>query len=358
MPGALVSLILLMSRGAHVAIGMMLLEDRHQHKVRDTRSAGLKIFEDVRAAFDELRPFLPPSEQQAQTIFWWHPCKTGSSFFTTLFHYACPRLPADVRARPCSSRMPPTHDIEYINPTNCDTNFSNPFFFHEGYVPSEWGGQAMGLIREPMRRVVSAYLFGQHGAGDELKEAMNTSNDSFLVFASSTQIKGYLVKMLSGKILSGNPPYPAYTPTEEDVTTARQTIVRDFRFIGNTDDFVSTVALFHGMFGGSPEEAEFVNVRKTPYQDADRQTMEDTLQAHGWVDEWDEPVFREGLEKFGQRVKHTFDSACHQVPSNMLCLYLTGKRLLPMVDDTNSRIMESQYDQITSRWSFTFEADS
>lgn len=128
----------------------------------------------------------------------------------------------------------------------------------------------MALLRDPRRRLVSAYNHDKHSFGigqrhpstaKSRREHMLQHTHGLADFAAYPDIKHCMTKMLLGE----------YCAIDSNVTRARveraKEVLASFAFVGITEAYNASVCLFHHMFGGELHEFEFRSMREgRPFQ--------------------------------------------------------------------------------------------
>eukprot|EP00730_Choanoeca_flexa_P019476 TRINITY_DN9515_c0_g1_i4.p1 TRINITY_DN9515_c0_g1~~TRINITY_DN9515_c0_g1_i4.p1 ORF type:complete len:362 (+),score=33.52 TRINITY_DN9515_c0_g1_i4:100-1185(+) len=197
---------------------------------------------------------------------WLHIPKAGTSFATVLYQYSCTGLPADatpsLNARNRGMAIP-RFEREYDFNAHCSKHwFMTPRMGHHPLRSNEAVSDKpimVAMFRDPRSRLWSAYNFGLHANGmhnklrREMRAAVKTPRD----FARWPRIGSCQTKMMLGHQCASD-----YNITEVLFQKAVQRL-QNFAFIGITDDWDSSVCLFHAMFGGPLLESFFKNIRNT-----------------------------------------------------------------------------------------------
>eukprot|EP00045_Choanoeca_perplexa_P013818 m.158329 g.158329 ORF g.158329 m.158329 type:complete len:298 (-) comp16467_c0_seq6:1313-2206(-) len=206
---------------------------------------------------------IPP--RQLDHFNWLHVPKAGSSFATTLYHYACD-LPDDV-----FPHLPPGHRGMVTRAFEK----KYPFAKHCNRQGVLWQGRRSGhepcctpkhllngtvmMIRDPRRRATSAFHYFMHASGMSLKQhqqLLRTAKNA-VDFIRFPGVAGCQVKMLTGGKCAGN-------VKVDDARVDRAIAnMKKAAFVGITDEWDSSICLFHAMFGGKQLPIEFRNVRPT-----------------------------------------------------------------------------------------------
>jgi len=205
------------------------------------------------------------SRKVSDSVFWFHVPKAGSSFLTTIFHWACPRVPPDVALVEGATRnFLHRHWQQWAW---CDVLFTDTVPGHSPYIRSRDKGRAVGLFRRPQQRIMSAYLSGLHHYGMRdfrtmqkvVRDRASTDVESALrMYVEWPGISGCQTKMVLGKTCASS-----YRLRPRDLVEAKRIVRDEFLFVGLTDQFDRSVCLFHAMLGGTVQTNEFVNMRRT-----------------------------------------------------------------------------------------------
>eukprot|EP00928_Gymnodinium_smaydae_P057459 TRINITY_DN4069_c0_g1_i4.p1 TRINITY_DN4069_c0_g1~~TRINITY_DN4069_c0_g1_i4.p1 ORF type:complete len:781 (+),score=168.04 TRINITY_DN4069_c0_g1_i4:44-2344(+) len=203
-------------------------------------------------------------DQRPRRVAWFHCPKCGTSFGTTLAHYANASLPEDAHIEQAAPGVIP--EKTFLNEYPVDKWFHNLLWKkaehwgdHDGItdkVYEEFRGDFFGMFRRPRERLLSAW---EHfGAGTADPQA----------YAVATQ--GVVTKMLAGqshglsctwpKELHCPDSFPCQSDIRPDVDLALERL-NGFKFVGLTEEYSLSVCLFHAMFGGECLPVEFDNMR-------------------------------------------------------------------------------------------------
>jgi len=203
---------------------------------------------------------------------WLHFPKCGTSFATTLLHYACPGLPED--AYPHHTNRSYLHSNRYVGqviqehqllkPGRClpqyGASLSRNMLGHSPLTDEQVrrGGFVVALFRDPRRRSYSSWL--THHSGKRHGSALHPADPHEYAHLH----RGCQARMLLG--VECNSPKLAdlpWTPQEGQMTEAVRRINSQavFAFVGLTDYWTETVCLFHAMYGGPVTKHELDNVR-------------------------------------------------------------------------------------------------
>eukprot|EP00927_Polykrikos_kofoidii_P006760 TRINITY_DN12739_c0_g1_i1.p1 TRINITY_DN12739_c0_g1~~TRINITY_DN12739_c0_g1_i1.p1 ORF type:complete len:349 (+),score=26.99 TRINITY_DN12739_c0_g1_i1:42-1088(+) len=252
-------------------------------------------------------------------IAWLHVMRCGSTFGTTLAHFANSTLP-DTAYTPNAENMADPEDIiqpgregseaqsqffRYMYPakkwfTDVFRNPSNPGN-HVPILPEEWQEWRhawFGFFREPASRALSSYEhFGQ--ANGDLKEW-------------GRRIQGQQASMLSNGRSGMARIHCEFNRTGAKKWCAR-TVAPDvslaikrlnhFAFVGILEEFDLSVCLFHKMFGTKCLEVEFMSMRPGRYPGGEEKQKQDLAVLKELGDPWDEPVYKAVTRRFWSDVR-------------------------------------------------------
>lgn len=256
-------------------------------------------------------------------IAWLHVMKCGSSFGTTLAHYANASLPVTSHIPSGQNQADPEDTtreglqgepnffrFKYpINQwfTNVFRNPENP----GNHLPildeewAEWRHDWFGVFRDPAERALSSYYHFGRGEGD--------------LHAFALKIQGQQASMLS----AGAPGFAKIrcefnqsdapenckhmVPPDIDLAIRR---LDGFAFVGILEEFDLSVCLFHKMNGSPCLAVEFLNTREGDY---DARKQRELKQLRDWGDPMDEAVYDAAKRRFWGDVRK-YDlkpSDCH-----------------------------------------------
>lgn len=201
-------------------------------------------------------------DDQGHLVAWVHIPKCGTSFGTTLAHYANSSLPEDAQL------MPNTEDVEleggpekaFIRTWPVKEWFSDLLWEKEG----NWGDHTaldgntlqrfhwhlFGLFRSPAARMQSSWEhFAQPIGIDPLEYGKS--------------ILGVATKMLAGQAYGLECTWPHRFRCNQVVPDTDTAIARlkAFKFVGLTDEYDLSICLFHAMLGSECLPVEFANIR-------------------------------------------------------------------------------------------------
>lgn len=247
-------------------------------------------------------------------VLWFHCPKCGSTFFNTVFRYACmgdrddiylggPR-PRDMAKSMNKSVMDVKNIAELIDHGFCDNSGRHRFLVLPNYkasqVVQQWATHkplrkpandqfVVALMREPHQRVLSAYHFNKHVWGGEMR-GNGIAASSFVEwrnfihsdkisnardFAALPGIGACMTKMIGGCYCATRPspnhnedgaPYTAplvvacpyrWAKIDQQFADMSAQRVSKFGFVGLQDVYNASVCLFHRMYGLAPMKHEF-----------------------------------------------------------------------------------------------------
>jgi len=263
-------------------------------------------------------------KRRAKELFVFHAPKTGSSFYYSVWTSACPRLPKQFTF---------SMDTVWDSPNNkgpevCDTLVYPNVCDHFPYE-SKYKGKTIGLFRDPKKRLISEYLWGKKetldgydigGGADKglLLEAIKMQKGGVLYYAQAA--RGMQTRLL---LHESRERVSDYTLTDEDVKRAIDIVKNEFAFAGITDDWLITIFRYHAFMGGLPLYSEFDNVRNSAYSHEEYLEAEKELDASGWEDPYDGPLYDAIVKLVKQDSRKRFQKPCQELRDqdsvNMLC---------------------------------------
>lgn len=105
--------------------------------------------------------------------------------------------------------------------------------------------------------------------------------------------------------------YPCNKPVEvtEEMTQYAINRIRQAAFVGDTDEWDSSICLFHAMFGGEVNPHSFQNVRPTTAKNYDRTSSDMLLSPEDDPHDWEfylaaKAVMRRNQELYGMPMYH------------------------------------------------------
>jgi len=291
---------------------------------------------------------------------WVHIPKTGTTFANTLYHYACPRIPADTSVDDLAAKAilgkkhkgagimanfllttyPPQQYCEERLLIQADENFGKKGSGHRAigmrlpidnptYLDEV--GNVATIFRDPSQRLLSAYYYGLHTDGmwgpermpllkyhevpmevEDPRAPPAQRHNPKLIFANWPRVAGCQTRMVIGDACSG----PTEITPDLVVEAVRRIRSGWFSFIGLQDMWEQSVCLFHAMHGGEIKEAEVQKTRTTTKGKVQGRCRDAEKELPGFVDWADEYVFAaakewfiEQGEKYGCFVRQEVDEA-------------------------------------------------
>jgi hypothetical protein len=277
-----------------------------------------------------------PERRDLRKLRWLHIPKTGTSFWATLFSYACRKKRVDLDVSPYLShacdecydfalkeRYPATEYCEgdsfseargmlsyAANPKNGMKLY--PRTDHVPLGPQDHPSRTVAFFRSPRSRLQSAAAgrhmkgFGEARYKDVVRKCFSNGTDA-RCFADYPGIKGCMARMLTGLPCADEGAASGH-PAHVDVKRA-VAMVKQLKFVGLTEEWNDAVCLFHAMFGGTVRQEEFKNfhpTRKKPSTSVD--------------DELDEPVYAAAKERFRALQKQYGAEKCHRTTPASGCV--------------------------------------
>jgi hypothetical protein len=263
------------------------------------------------------------------SIYWMHVQKTGSSFWNTVYLYACPRGPAvynDYKDKATSDGKPLFNKLihpsvlpdDHINA--CDVRMfvpdkakmapelnkdQLPIGLHYPYHP-RYRHAAVTMLRAPAERLISAFYYQQYngqrmhrpqgfdhvGMTERFEREVHTIVD----YARFPGIASCTTKMMLGHYCAS-----PVVLTEEDLAEAKRRLREEFVFVGMTAEWSRSISLFHTQFGElrvKPIELVKINAGRhhAKYEAARLQLL-----ASGWTDRFDTELHDEAKAIFESR---------------------------------------------------------
>ena len=248
---------------------------------------------------------------------WLHIPKCGATLAVSVLSYACSeRIPAwhtvgmALRGGRVDVRM--AHALGARGRrrgTRCGGQLLLPFDGHEPVSGRDV--QLVAMFRRPSQRLISAYLDNLHawGLAHSERASLKARAPTIAAFARYPGIAGCSAKMLAGYHCAARVDLSDGLVLGTALSVLRS---KRFAFIGLTEEWTSSVCLFHRMLPGTPLPmiAEFrqlghsVNSHRDvawmPSSNADGVYNESVLD--GFVDEIDERVYSEAARIFRRRL--------------------------------------------------------
>lgn len=278
-----------------------------------------------------------PERRDLRKLRWLHIPKTGTSFWATLFSYACRKKRVDLDVSPflspaCNECYDFALKERYHAGDYCDrdsfseglgtlkSDTANPktgmfVYPRTDHVPLGKGddpSHTVAFFRSPRGRLQSAAA-GRHMKGfgsaryqDVLRKCYHNGTDAHC-FAEFPGIKGCMARMLTGLPCADDGAAGGH-PAHVDVARA-VAMVKQLKFVGLTEEWNDAVCLFHAMFGGAVRQEEFKNFHPTR---AKPSTAVD--------DELDNPVYAAAKERFRALQKQYGAEKCHRAAPATGCI--------------------------------------
>jgi len=159
-------------------------------------------------------------------------------------------------------------------------------------IHNAFSGHFVAMFRDPRTRLISSFEYFFH----DQCEHLNSSNIS----AYAQRVEGTVTKQVAGQesgvscLLCPSAAVGCDTDVVPDVTTALARLDA-YSFIGDTDDYASSVCLFHAKLGGECFAEELTNSRPTS-STTNRETLDAELGAY--ADPYDSIVVGEALRRY------------------------------------------------------------
>lgn len=253
------------------------------------------------AAARELRDSQCTSKHRKHSrIAWFHCPKCGTSFATTLFHYANHSLPPGAQVPTCThgalmlrGPMPCTPSKDRSDPDcsrheRCllgqpELTFFRRFplddFFHcifwekahgnmgglegiDARAYERFAGRFFGFFRPPHKRVASAYAWFQ---SEFALDHVPLPNATFYAQRARGTVARMLAGQADGHACNSGYAYAAQCDTVEvpNLALALTRLHDGFAYVGLTEQWALSICLFHFRFGGPCRASEFDNSRPT-----------------------------------------------------------------------------------------------
>eukprot|EP00927_Polykrikos_kofoidii_P076754 TRINITY_DN73793_c0_g1_i1.p1 TRINITY_DN73793_c0_g1~~TRINITY_DN73793_c0_g1_i1.p1 ORF type:complete len:364 (-),score=40.85 TRINITY_DN73793_c0_g1_i1:27-1055(-) len=240
-------------------------------------------------------------------IAWLHIMKCGSSFETTIVHFANGSIPDKVPVRsgmsPDDLQEPSFFRFKYP----VGKWFKN-VFRHPGnpvsHLPimqdewSDWRGNWFGIFRSPARRALSSYYDYAGGRGDLIQWAKKVEGQQASMLSMGKQ-GIYKVKCeLNGLGAMAD----CIKMVKPNVPLAIRRL-DNFAFVGIHEEFKLSVCLFHKMFGSECLPVEFNNSNPGAYT-ANKSALKEQLGLLELrADQFDDPVYKAATRRFWSDVR-------------------------------------------------------
>ncbi|CAE7731803.1 CPK2, partial [Symbiodinium microadriaticum] len=263
-----------------------------------------------------------------RNLYWLHFPKAGTSFMATVWNYACGQgrelldlTVSDAYAPKCLHCYDFALMERYPKDEYCTQGVLHKQFTtqHRPFSMEQIQGRTLhvaAMFRQPSQRIISAKADGLHASGlsptgyAELRR--KCEHEPTECFARYPGIAGCMTRMLTGKNCAedSNDRTAPFDGGRALVDEAKK-VVGELSFVGLTERWNESVCLFHRMFGGSVNPAEFMNFHHNHRHDGAHHYGEDRL--NGFRDEADEAVYAAAQERFESLLRENVpkgQSAC------------------------------------------------
>lgn len=235
-------------------------------------------------------------------VAWLHIPKAGTSFINVLYHTPtlCPNTPDDAFLDSAVE----FGGLKFLD-TECPRWECCPGGWSSTFPPEPQAlhvpiadlydanaGHFVTMMRQPEQRIISHYkmflddprVFENVDEPPKLKDFAEDMQGCMVKEIGRLESKHWCVRMYE-------PP-----PTEEELARAVRRLQNGFAFVGLTEDWDSSVCLFHAMFGGACKEKEFLNTR--PGENRTTPEPYDTSELEGFADVYDGELYAEAERIF------------------------------------------------------------
>jgi hypothetical protein len=237
--------------------------------------------------------------------------KCGSSFGTTLAHYANGSLPE-------TSHIPSGHDKSDPEDMPTEGDQGEPNFFRFKYPVNkwfkdvfrnppnpgnhlpilddeweQWRNNWFGIFRDPEHRALSSFNHFGQGQGNLLEFAQKIQGQqaSMLSAGAAGEAK------IRCEFTQSDAPEACQHMVPPDVELAIQRL-NGFAFVGILEEFDLAVCLFHKMMGSECLPVEFLNTREGTYPGGKEKKEQQLALLKAHKDMWDGPVYEAALRRF------------------------------------------------------------
>ncbi|EGD79716.1 hypothetical protein PTSG_13088 [Salpingoeca rosetta] len=202
-----------------------------------------------------------PSPKLLRHIHWLHVPKAGTSFGTTIMHYACENLDDDLYPHKQGQGFEYMRYFfqRYYKPKYCSGRVHLEHVYGHAPLNEEAirKGGVVAMLRDPRMRHYSGWRI--HGV---MGTPLHPSNLTEYV----QMYRGCQMKMILGEHCELKPGRGKryWRPSSHDEAKRAASLLQDeavFAFVGLTDHWKASVCLFHAMFGGNITKHEMDNVR-------------------------------------------------------------------------------------------------
>jgi len=261
------------------------------------------------------------TRRDLKRLRWVHFPKTGTSFWSTIFAYACrKRGRVDMRVSPfwrhpgCGSCYDFAIKERYPPSEYCASDaFGSLETQHQPLPPSD-PAHTVTFFRDPSERLLSAAV-NRHLSGfkpEAYKTIMHKCYAHGLdpnCVANFAGVKGCMARMLTGGYCADDGAAHGQ-PRAVDVNEAIR-VLRSLAFVGLTEEWNDSVCLFHKMFGGRVSQAEFHNFHPSHHEKPNVHIS----------DELDDPLYEAAKARFHELQKQYGTEKCYQfVPNPTACV--------------------------------------
>jgi len=280
---------------------------RRAGRVRSHHKGGL-----VRPATTATAQEAQPLSERLRGLRWLHVPKTGTSFIATIWNYACGQrgVPLDLYVddyytKGCSQCYDFAVMDRYPKQHYCEPGVLSSSFATQHRPAAQWefvSESVVGFFRRPAQRLISAHRNGFHASGlgsaafRRLREGCGGAVAGAGCFARWPGIAGCSARMLTGLTCADPAAEEAGQRWDRGLGRVEQAVANlaKMRFVGLTEDWDESVCLFHRMFGGRVNPAEFKDFHPHPGKSEDY----DEAELGGFVDEADELVYAAAARRF------------------------------------------------------------
>lgn len=253
-----------------------------------------------------------PSKGKLTNINWLHIPKTGTGFISTIWNYACGQTgpPLDLRVDPvhslsCEECFDFALMARYSRRKYCKKGVLSPYIKTQ-HVPIKLehvrarNESVVGMFRKPSQRLISAFRNGMHANGfsdDEFEQiqAVCGHRDLASCYAGFPGIAGCMARMLTGDKCA-----ESFQMREGRFDGGRARLQEALKaldsmaFVGLTERWEESVCLFHRMFGGRINSAEFLKV----HEGSRHHGAYGEEELEGFRDEVDEKIYEAAKRRF------------------------------------------------------------
>eukprot|EP00927_Polykrikos_kofoidii_P082123 TRINITY_DN8078_c0_g1_i1.p1 TRINITY_DN8078_c0_g1~~TRINITY_DN8078_c0_g1_i1.p1 ORF type:complete len:343 (+),score=35.52 TRINITY_DN8078_c0_g1_i1:56-1084(+) len=258
-------------------------------------------------------------------LAWLHVMRCGSSFGTTLAHFANGSLPESLRIPSAANPEDMTTEGSEGEPNSFRYKYPADKWFKDvfrspsdpgNHLPildeewDEWKGEWFGIFREPASRTLSSFHHFGKGGGNMTEFARRVRGQQASMLSSGAA--GF--EKVRCEFSQSDSAYACAHMVEPDVPLAIQRI-DGFAFVGILEEFDMSVCLFHKMMGSNCLAVEFSKTREQAYPGGDRLKDEQLEQLRKMGDPWDEQIYEAAQRRFWSDVRkyELTPSVCSQL---------------------------------------------